>query len=203
MEGSWTGPAGSAYDVLKEDGYNVSVVQNPTSWLVDDVAVAERMPAAQNGSAILVVHSYGGVVITEPGTIRRSRDQEPAAWCAGASDPAASGRLSVSRSTTVSRVVRCGCERCAAAFMADSQVPWSLEALNGAVSEPAWKTRSSWYLVATEDRMIPPDAQRAMSKRAGSTVAEVKRSHAVYVSRPKAVADLIAKAANGVALATR
>jgi hypothetical protein len=86
MEGSWTGPAGSAYDVLKEDGYNVSVVQNPTSWLVDDVAVAERMPAAQNGSAILVVHSYGGVVMTEPGTIRRSRDQDPGVRSGGSSN---------------------------------------------------------------------------------------------------------------------
>jgi pimeloyl-ACP methyl ester carboxylesterase len=91
----------------------------------------------------------------------------------------------------------------AAAFMADSQVPWGLEALNGAVSEPAWRTKPSWYLVSTEDRMIPPDAQRAMSKRAGSTVAEVKGSHAVYVSQPMAVAALIAKAAIGVAMATR
>ena len=90
-----------------------------------------------------------------------------------------------------------------AAFMADSQVPWGLEALNGAVSEPAWKSKPSWYLVSTEDRMIPPDAQRAMSKRAGSTVAEVKGSHAVYVSQPDAVAAIIAKAAHGVALAAR
>jgi pimeloyl-ACP methyl ester carboxylesterase len=90
-----------------------------------------------------------------------------------------------------------------AAFMADSQVPWGLEALNGAVGEPAWKSKPSWYLVSTEDRMIPPDAQRAMSKRAGSTVGEVKGSHAVYVSQPQAVAEIIAKAANAVALATR
>jgi pimeloyl-ACP methyl ester carboxylesterase len=87
--------------------------------------------------------------------------------------------------------------------MADSQVPWGLDALNGVVTEPAWRTKPSWYLVSTEDKMIPPDAQRAMSKGAGSTVAEVKGSHAVYVSQPKAVADLIAKAANGVALASR
>ena len=91
----------------------------------------------------------------------------------------------------------------AAAFMADSQVPWGVAALEGAVSAPAWRTKPSWYLVSTEDRMIPPDAQRAMSKRAGSTVVEVKGSHAVYVSQPKAVADLIMKAANGVALAAR
>lgn len=91
----------------------------------------------------------------------------------------------------------------AAAFRADSQVPWGLDALNGAVTEPAWKTKPSWYLVSTDDKMIPPDAQRAMSKRAGSTVVEVRGSHAVYVSQPREVADLITKAANGVALATR
>ena len=85
--------------------------------------------------------------------------------------------------------------------MADSQVPWGLEALNGAVTEPAWRTKPSWYLVSTEDRMIPPDAQRAMSKRAGSTVVEARGSHSIYVSQPGAVADLVTKAANGVALA--
>src|SRR5262249_4281725 len=91
----------------------------------------------------------------------------------------------------------------AASFMADSQVPWGLDALNGAVTEPAWRTKPSWYLVSTEDKMIPPDAQRAMSKRAGSTVVEAKGSHSVYVSQPQAVANLIAQAAKGVALATR
>jgi pimeloyl-ACP methyl ester carboxylesterase len=91
----------------------------------------------------------------------------------------------------------------AAAFMADSQVPWGLEALNGAVTEPAWRAKPSWYLVSTEDKMIPPDAQRAMSKRAGSTVVETKGSHAVYVSKPQSVAAIIANAAHGVALATR
>ena len=87
--------------------------------------------------------------------------------------------------------------------MADSQVPWGLDALNGAVTDPAWRVKPSWYLVSTDDRMIPPDAQRAMSKRAGSTVVEVKGSHAVYVSQPRAVADLIAKSANAVAVATQ
>ena len=91
----------------------------------------------------------------------------------------------------------------AAAFMADSQVPWGLEALNGAVTEPAWRTKPSWYLVSTEDKMIPPDAQRAMSKRAGSTVVEANGSHAVYVSQPQSVAAIITKAAHGVALVTQ
>jgi len=89
-----------------------------------------------------------------------------------------------------------------ATFMADSQIGWGLEALNGVISEPAWRTKPSWYLVAAEDKMIPPDAQRAMSKRAGSTVVEVKGSHAIYVSQPKMVAALIAKAAHGVTVAT-
>jgi pimeloyl-ACP methyl ester carboxylesterase len=85
-----------------------------------------------------------------------------------------------------------------AAFMADSQVPWGLEALSGAITEPAWKAKPSWYLIVTDDKMIPPGAQRAMSKRAGSTVVEVKGSHAIYVSQPKAVAALIEQAAKSV-----
>ena len=91
----------------------------------------------------------------------------------------------------------------AAAFMADSQVPWALDALNGSVTEPAWKSRPSWYIVATSDKMIPPDAQRAMSKRAGSTVVEVNGSHAVYVSQPQMVAHLIEQAAKSHAATTR
>ena len=83
-------------------------------------------------------------------------------------------------------------------FMANSQVPWGLTALNGAVTEPAWRSKPSWYLVATDDRMIPPPAQRAMSRRAGSFVVEVKGSHAVYVSQPQAVAELIEKAAKSL-----
>src|SRR4030095_9081967 len=90
-----------------------------------------------------------------------------------------------------------------AEFMADSQVPWGVEALGGAITQPAWKTKPSWYLVSTEDKMIPPDAQRAMSKRAGSTVVEAKGSHAVYGSQPQAVAAIITKAAHGVALVTQ
>jgi len=84
-----------------------------------------------------------------------------------------------------------------AAFMADSQVPWGLGALSGAISEPAWRTKPSWYLVVTEDQMIPVAAQRAMAKRANSTIVEVKGSHAIYVSQPAAVAALIERAAKG------
>ena len=82
-----------------------------------------------------------------------------------------------------------------AAFLADSQVPWGVDALAGVITEPAWRAKPSWYLVATEDHMIPPPAQQAMAQRAGATVAEVAGSHAIYESQPQAVADLIKQAA--------
>ena len=218
VDGSgWRG----VYDALKRDGYAVSIVQNPTISLADDVALTKRTLAAQNGPVILVGHSYGGVVITEVG-----RDPKVAGLvyiAAFAPDvgesvsamiknpppgapqppimPPQDGYLVLDRTRFhESFAADVGPET--ASFMADSQVPWGLEALDGAVTDAAWRTKPSWYLVSTEDRIIPPDAQRAMSKRAGSTVVEVKGSHAVYVSQPQAVADLIQKAATGVALAT-
>lgn len=219
VDGSgWQG----VYDLLKKDGFNVSIVQNPTISLADDVAVTKRTLAAQNGPAILVGHSYGGVVITEAGNDPRVaglvyiaafapdtgesvsaliKNPPPGAPVPPIMPPQ-DGYLFLDRAR-FHESFAADVAPDAAAFMADSQVPWGLEALNGAVSEPAWKSKPSWYLVSTEDRMIPPDAQRTMSKRAGSTVAEVKGSHAVYVSQPQAVAAIIAKAAHGVALATR
>jgi pimeloyl-ACP methyl ester carboxylesterase len=218
VDGSgWQG----VYDLLKKDGYNVSIVQNPTSSLADDVAVTMRMVAAQNGPSILVGHSYGGVVVTEAGndpkveglvyiaafapdrgeSVSSLIQNPPAGAPVPPILPPQDGFLFLERSKFhASFAADVNAET--AAFMSDSQVPWGLDALNGAVSEPAWKQKPSWYLVATDDKMIPPDAQRAMSKRAGSTVVEVKGSHAVYVSQPEAVATLIAKAACGVALAT-
>jgi pimeloyl-ACP methyl ester carboxylesterase len=219
VDGSgWQG----VYDLLKKDGYNVSIVQNPTTSLPDDVAATKRMLAVQNGPAILVGHSYGGVVITEAGTdpkvaglvyIAAFAPDKGESVSALIKNPAPGapvppilppqdGFLFLDRSQFRASFAA-DVSPDAAAFMADSQVPWGLEALNGAISEPAWKTKPSWYLVSTEDRMIPPDAQRAMSKRAGATVAEVKGSHSVYVSQPKAVAELIVKAATGVTIATR
>ena len=219
VDGSgWQG----VYELLKSDGYNVSIVQNPTTSLADDVAVTSRMLAAQDGPAILVGHSYGGVVITEAGNDPKVaglvyiaafapdkgesvsaliKDPPPGAPVPPILPPKDGFLLLDQTKFRASFAADVSAD--AAAFMADSQVPWGLEALNGAVTDPAWKTKPSWYLVATDDKMIPPDAQRAMSKRAGATVVEAKGSHAVYVSQPRAVADLIAKAANSVALATR
>jgi pimeloyl-ACP methyl ester carboxylesterase len=219
VDGSgWQG----VYNLLKKDGYNVSIVQNPTISLADDVAVTKRMLAAQNGPAILVGHSYGGVVITEAGNDPKVaglvyiaafapdkgesvsaliKNPQPGAPVPPILPPQ-EGYLFLDRARFRDSFAA-DVAPDAAAFMADSQVPWGLEALNGAVSEPAWRTKPSWYLVSTEDKMIPPDAQRAMSTRAGSTVVEAKGSHAVYVSQPQAVATIITKAAHGVASATQ
>src|SRR4051794_9142915 len=212
----------AVYDQLKADGYNVAVVQHPTLSLEGDVAATKRVIDDLGRSVVLVGHSYGGVVITEAGTDSRVaglvyiaafapdkgesvssliKNPPPGAPVPPILPPQ-DGFLFLDR-TQFRASFAADVSADAAAFMADSQVPWGLEALNGVVSEPAWRTKPSWYLVSTEDRMIPPDAQRAMSKRAGSTVTEVKGSHAVYVSQPKAVATLIAKAAASVTLATQ
>src|SRR6185503_17541413 len=218
VDGSgWQG----VYKALKKDGYAVTIVQNPTFSLADDVAVTKRALATQNGPAILVGHSYGGVVITEAGndpkvaglvyiaafapdtgeSVSALIKNPPPGAPVPPILPPQDGFLLLDR-TKFRESFAADVSADAAAFMADSQVPWGLDALNGAVTDPAWKTKPSWYLVSTDDKMIPPDAQRAMSKRAGSAVVEAKGSHAVYVSQPQAVADLIATAANSVALAT-
>jgi pimeloyl-ACP methyl ester carboxylesterase len=204
------------YAILKEKGYDVSIVQNPTTSLAEDVAATNRTIAVQDGPVVLVGHSYGGVVITEGGDNPKVaalvyiaafapdkgesvasliKDPMPGAPVPPILPPQ-DGFLFLDRSKfAVSFAADVNSE--AAAFMADSQVPWGAQALEGAVSQPAWKSKPSWYLVSTEDKMIPPDAQRAMSKRAGSTVVEAKGNHAVYVSQPDVVALLIEDAAIG------
>ena len=215
VDGSgWQG----VYKALKKSGYAVTIVQNPTFSLADDVAVTKRALATQNGPVILVGHSYGGVVITEAGNDPKVaglvyiaafapdkgesvsaliKDPPPGAPVPPILPPQ-DGYLFLDKAKFASSFAA-DVSPDLAEFMADSQVPWGVEALSGAISQPAWKTKPSWYLVSTDDKMIPPDAQRAMSKRAGSTVAEVKGSHSVYVSQPQAVAALIEKAAKGAA----
>ena len=219
VDGSgWEG----VYKILKKDGFLVTIVQNPTLSLAGDVAVTKLALAAQGGQAILVGHSYGGAVITEAG-------KDPnvaglvyiAAFVPDKGESVASliqtpvpgapvppilppqdgflfldkAKFAESFAADVAPDV--------AAFMADAQVPWGLDALNGVVTEPAWRSKPSWYLVTTNDKMIPPEAQRAMSKRTGATVVEVKGSHAVYVSQPSEVAHLIEQAARSLMLAAK
>ena len=207
----------SVYKTLKKNGYNVSIVQNPTISLQDDVAATKRVLAAQDGPSILVGHSYGGAVITEAGNDPKVaalvyisafapdkgesvasliKDPPPGAPVPPILPPQ-DGYLSLDKEK-FSASFAADVDKDKAAFMADSQVPWGVEALSGTISEPAWKKKPSWYMVATEDKMIPPAAQRLMSQRAGATVTEVKGSHAIYVSQPDAVVELIEKAAKGV-----
>jgi pimeloyl-ACP methyl ester carboxylesterase len=216
VDGSgWEG----VYRALTKSGHSVTVVQNPTISLADDVAVTRRAIAAQDGPVILVGHSYGGAVVTEAGTDPKvAAVVYIAAFAPDAGESVASlikdplpgapvppilppqdGFLFLDRSKFQASFAA-DVEGSAAKFMADSQVPWGLDALSGAITQPAWRSKPSWYLVATNDRMIPPDAQRAMSKRAGSTVVEVEGSHAVYVSQPQAVASLIETAAKGASV---
>lgn len=219
VDGSgWEG----VYKILKKDGYNVSIVQNPTLSLADDVAVTKRIIAREKGSVILVGHSYGGVVITEAGNdpkvaglvyIAAFAPDKGESVAALIKDPPAGapvppilppqdGFLFLDRAKFAASFAA-DVAREKAEFMADSQVPWGVEALGGAISVPAWKSKPSWYLIATDDKMIPPPAQQFMSKRAGSTVVEVKGSHSVYVSKPEEVAALIETAAKGVKPAAR
>jgi pimeloyl-ACP methyl ester carboxylesterase len=214
VDGSgWEG----VYRILKKKGYKVSVVQNPTISLADDVAATRRIVAAQDGPVVLVGHSYGGVVITEAGNDPKVtrlvyvaafapdtgesvnaliKDPPPGAPVPPILPPRDGYLFLDSAKFHDSFAGDVDAER--AAFMADSQVPWGVDALEGAVGEPAWRSKPSWYLVASADKMIPPAAQRFMAERAGSTVVEVAGSHAVYVSRPDAVAELIEAAASEV-----
>lgn len=217
VDGSgWEG----VYNILKHKGYTVTVVQNPTISLADDVAVTKRAIAAQNGPVILVGHSYGGAVITEAGndpkvaglvyvaafapdggeSVSSLIKSAPAGAPVPPILPPQDGFLFLDREKFPASFAA-DVKPEMAEFMANSQVPWGLQALNGAVTAAAWRTKPSWYLLTTEDRMIPPDAQRAMSKRAGSKVVEVKGSHAIYVSQPNAVASLIEQAATGASSA--
>src|SRR5882724_7885938 len=204
------------YKILKRDGYNVSVVQKPTISLTGDVAATRAVLDAQDGPAVLVGHSYGGVVITEAGNhpnvdtlvyitafapdAGESVGTLIATPAPGAAVPPilppVDGFLMLDKAKfTESFAGNVPAEK--AEFMANSPGPWGLDALNGPVSTPAWKTKPSWYLFVTEDKMLPPPAQQFMSRRAGSTVREVGGSHSIYVSNPQAVADIIEEAATG------
>ncbi len=209
----WEGVHGA----LKKQGYTVAVVQNPTVSLADDVAVTKRTIAQATGPVVLVGHSYGGVVITEAGndpkvsalvyitafapdkgeSVESLIKNPPPGAPVPPILPPQDGYLFLDKAR-FRESFAADVEAEKAQFMADSQVPWGLAALGGAVSAPAWKNKPSWYLVATDDKMIPPPAQRQMATRAGATVTEAAGSHAIYVSKPEAVAALIARAAKSV-----
>jgi pimeloyl-ACP methyl ester carboxylesterase len=202
------------YRGLRKDGYNVTVAQIPTTTFAEDIAITKLAISQQSGSVILVGHSYGGVVITEAGNDPKIKglvyiaafapDKGESAQTLIAKPlpgfsappilPPQNGFLFLDRAK-FAQAFAADVSPAEAAFMADSQVPWGVDALMGVVTEPAWKSKHSWYLVTTEDHMIPPPAQRQMAQRAGATVAEAKGNHAIYMSQPQAVIKLIEQAA--------
>jgi pimeloyl-ACP methyl ester carboxylesterase len=214
VDGSgWRG----VYDILKRDGFTVSIVQNPTLSLAGDVSATKLILDPQPGPVILVGHSYGGVVITEAGTHPKvaglvyitafAPDKGESVNSLIANPPPGApvppilplknGYLFLDKAKFAASFAG-DVDPKIAAFMADSQVPWGIDALGGAVTEPAWKSKPSWYLQVRDDKMIPYPAQQFMAKRAGATVVEVPGSHAIYVSNPGAVAGLIEQAASEV-----
>ena len=215
VDGSgWQG----VYDILKKDGYDVAIVQNPTLSLDGDVAATRQVLDTQVKPVILVGHSYGGAVITAAGTDPRvaalvyiaafAPDKGESVQTLIASFPTdgpippilppRDGYLFLDRDK-FHEAFAGDLSASDAQFMADSQVPWGVGAPAEAVTEPAWRVKPSWYLVAKDDHMIPPPAQRSMSERAAATVVEAPGSHAIYVSRPEAVASLIEQAAESLA----
>jgi pimeloyl-ACP methyl ester carboxylesterase len=212
VDGSgWRG----VYDILKNDGFTVSVVQNPTISLQGDVAATKLVLDQQQGPVILVGHSYGGAVITEAGThpnvaglvyitafapdkgesVNSLIANPPPGAPVPPILPPIEGYLFLDKNKMPASFAG-DVDAKTAAFMADSQVPWGIDAVGGQVTDPAWKHKPSWYLLVADDRMIPFPAQRAMCERAGATATQVPGSHAIYVSNPRAVTTLIETAAS-------
>ena len=203
--------------LLQAKGLKVVAVQNPLTALADDVDAVTRALNHHPNPVVLVGHDYGGTVITQAGNDPRvaglvyiaafapDKGESVATLIANPPPsapvppilPPQDGFLMLDREKFAASFAA-DVPADEADFMANSQVPWGVHALEGKVSEPAWKSKPSWYLVATDDRMIPPPAQQFMSKRAGATVVESKGSHAVYVSQPAAVATLIETAAKAL-----
>lgn len=226
VHGAWVDGSGweAVYRALSRAGYTVKVVQNTTESVDGDVAATKRVIASLDDPVILVGHSYGGVVITEAGNDPRVVALVYVAgwvpdtgesvgtllgrqWRGARPDvpappilPPADGFLLLDRTRFHEAFAGdVGADK--AAFMADAQVPWGVAAVNGSVTDPAWKSKPSWYLVTTQDRMIPAEWQREMARRAGATVTEVDASHAAFLSHPESVVSLVEAAAQAATTA--
>ncbi|TXI12321.1 MAG: alpha/beta hydrolase [Rhizobium sp.] len=199
-------------DILEHDGYTVSVVQEPETSLADDAAATKRIIETVNAPLILVGHSYGGAVITQAGNEPQVRGlvyiaafQPDSGETLGdllkRTPPAANSAVPAGQGYVIVNPKTFHADFAAdvpakeAHFMAISQVPISVTGFGTAITNAAWHNKPSWYAVATNDRMINPDLERFMAKRAGSTMIEVKGSHAIYMSQPQTVAKLIEQAA--------
>lgn len=208
----------AVHKILKQKGYNVSVVGNPNTGLADDVAATKRVIARQTGPVLLVGHSYGGAIITDAGndakvaglvyiaafvpdaneTLLQLLQAGPPAPNSGILPPDEFGYIWYDPKKYHSGFCA-DLSKEQAEFLADSQIPVSASVFTSSIANPAWKTKPSWYIVATEDQTIPPDGERFMAKRAGAKITEIKASHLVFMSQAKAVTEVIEAAAKGVA----
>ncbi|MFT3796166.1 alpha/beta fold hydrolase [Flavobacterium sp.] len=202
------------YNLLKKKGFNVSVVANPNTSFAEDVAAAKRTIDRLEGPVLLVGHSYGGAIITEAGnsdkvvglvyiaafvpdageTMLQLVQSGPPTPNSGIEPPSADGFVWYGKAKFHSGFCA-DLSKEKADFMYDSQVPIAASIFGATVTKAAWKTKPSWYIIATEDQTVPIEGARFMAKRANSKVTEIKASHAVYVSKAKEVADVIAQAA--------
>jgi pimeloyl-ACP methyl ester carboxylesterase len=216
VHGAWADGSGwkGVYDILKQDGYNVTVVSNPLTTLADDVAATDRVIERQDGPVILVGHSYGGAVITEAGDDEKVAGLVYVAAFVPDAGESVLGLLpkdgpqppiEVSKDGFIffangayQAAFAAGVPAAEADFMQASQVPLSAAAGNTPLTVAAWKTKPSWYIVSADDLIIPPDAERGMAKRAGASTVEMAGGHVAFVVDPQPVADLIEKAANGI-----
>ena len=201
------------YRILTNDGYKVTIVQNSTASLAADVAATQNVLAQQNGPVVLVGHSYGGEVITQAGSdpkvktlvyVAAFAPEAGESLASLSSKPAFAPGPPVLASTNgvlfldpakFADVFAGDVARDRAEFLAASQIPLGVQAFTDPVTTVAWKTKPSYYIIASEDRMIPPPAERMMATRAGAVQFEIRASHAVYISQPEKVARVIEKAA--------
>lgn len=204
------------YKILSERGYNVVVIQNPLSSLEADVQAVNLALEKLDGPAILVGHSWGGAVITQAGTSPKVKGlvyvaafapdagetviqwatSEPPAPESGIGLPDDKGNIYFSKDKFHAGFAA-DLPKDKAAFMYASQGVWSAKGPTTPLTQVGWKTKPSWAVLATEDKAINPSIQRKMYTRAGAKVTEVKGSHVVFISKPKAVADVIEAAAKG------
>jgi pimeloyl-ACP methyl ester carboxylesterase len=219
VHGAWADGSGwqAVHDILRARGYNVSAVQNPLTSFADDVAAADRVVARQDGATLLVGHSYGGAVITEAGNAAKVAGLVyVAAFVPDAGEsvesliegelpaplqPSADGFLFFNPAL-FPQIFAHDLTTAAGVFLAAAQVPPAVATFGTKVTQAAWRSRRSWYVVATEDRVIPADAQRQMATRANAIVTDVRGSHAVYISQPAAVAEAIDAAARAASQAS-
>jgi len=209
---SWRG----VYDVLTSDGYRVRIVQQPLTGLDEDVAATQRVLDQQDGPVILVGHSYGGSIITVAGADPKVKALvyvaalqpdvgETTAQLAPPSPPASNDFTPTKDGFVFLDPAKFAADfgadlpKAQAAFMARSQMPVSGAAFHAKLTAAAWRDKPSYAIVATEDRALNPELARWMAKRAGSSVTEIKASHAVHISHPRDVARVIETAARGVA----